>query len=389
MWTAVAAVSVLSSLWWAWSLYAMARTHRALPWLSDDRSPPPQAWPRVSVIVAARNEEHDLERGIRTRLADDYPDLQIVLVEDRSTDATPAIADRLASADPRVKVVHLTELPEGWLGKLHAMHRGVLEADGEWLLFSDADVEFAPGALRRAIARCEHGPHDHMSVIPEFRQHGLAIDATLDVFCHILVAGGRLWQVPDPSTRAAVGGGMFNLVRRAAFDRTPGFDWLRLEIADDVALGQMLKRHGARPIVMNAVGDVALNFYRSVGEMAWGLEKSGFAVVGRFSYVALALGSALGVAAHGGFFAGFTHPAPWVRVLSLATLGVALATQALLARATRRSIVPALLFPFGMLSMVLMMLRSGWLVWRRGGVEWRGTLYKVSELRAGARIELP
>lgn len=388
MWTAVAVLSVVSALWWAWSLYAMVRSHLTLPWLAHDRSPPPASWPRVSVIVAARNEERDLERGIRTRLADDYPDLQIVIVEDRSTDATPAIADRLADADPRIKVVHVTELPAGWLGKLHAMHRGVEAADGAWLLFSDADVEFAPGALRRAIARCEHGAHDHMSVIPEFREHGLAIDATLNVFCHCLVAGGRLWQVPDPTSRAAVGGGMFNLVRRTAFDRTPGFEWLRLEIADDVVLGQMLKRHGARPIVMNAVGEVALNFYRSLGEMAWGLEKTGFTVMGQFSYAVLLLGSLFGVTAHAGFFAGLAHPTPWVRALSLATLVMAVTMQVLLARSTRRSLLPALLFPFGMASMAAMALRSGWLVWRRGGVEWRGTLYNVSELRAGSRIEL-
>jgi GNAT superfamily N-acetyltransferase len=388
MYTAVAIVSVLGALWWAWSLYAIVRTVRAIPTLRDDRSPAPPRWPRVSIIVAARNEEEDLERGIRTRLADDYPDLQIVLVEDRSTDGTPAIADRLAASDPRITVVHLTELPEGWLGKLHAMHRGVEAADGEWLLFSDADVEFAPGALRRAIALCEHDARDHMAVLPEFREHGLAIDATLDVFCHVLVAGGRLWQVADTASTAAVGGGMFNLVRRAAFDRTPGFEWLRLEIADDVVLGQMLKRHGARPIVVNAVGEVSLNFYRTLGEMAWGLEKSGFAVIGRFSYVALLVASLSGVALHGGFLAGFAHPLPWVRALAAVTLAMAVASQVLVTRTMRRSLAPALLFPVGMLSMAVMAMRSGWMVWRRGGVAWRGTLYKVADLRAGRRFEI-
>ncbi len=388
MLVAIASVCVLSALWWAWSLYAMVRTTRALPMLTEDRSPDPPRWPRVSVIVAARNEEHDLERGIRTRLADDYPDLQIVLVEDRSTDATPTIADRLAASDSRIKVVHVTELPSGWLGKLHAMHRGVEAADGEWLLFSDADVEFAPMTLRRSTARCEREGSDHMAVIPEFREHGLAIDATLDVFCHILVAGGRLWSVPDPTSRAAVGGGMFNLVRRTAFDRTPGFEHLRLEIADDVALGQMLKRHGARPIVMNAVGAVTLNFYRTLGEMAWGLEKSGFAVIGRFSYLALFAGCTLALTLHTGFFAGFAHPAEWVRALAVATLLVAVVVQWMLSRATRRALLPALLFPFGMASFAAMVLRSGWLAWRRGGVLWRGTLYSVEELRAGRRITL-
>ena len=145
----LAVTCVVSSLTWAASLYATLRTIRAVPLLRDDASPEPARWPRVSLIVPARDEARDLERAVRTRLTDDYPNLQVILVDDRSTDGTGAIADRLAADDPRVKVVHVTELPAGWLGKLNALHRGVAEADGEWLLFSDADIEFAPGTLRR------------------------------------------------------------------------------------------------------------------------------------------------------------------------------------------------------------------------------------------------
>ncbi len=388
MLVAVSVVCVLSALWWAWSLYALLRSRLAIPKLADDRSPAPARWPRVSLIVPARNEERELEHAVRSRLGDDYPDLQVVIVEDRSTDRTPDIADRLARDDARVKVVHVTELPHGWLGKLHAMHRGVAEADGEWLLFSDADVEFAPGTLRRAIARCEHDGRDHMAALPSFREHGVALDATLDVFCHVLFAAGRLWQVTDPSSSAAVGGGMFNLVRRETFDRSPGFEWLRLEIADDVALGQMLKKSGARPIVVDATGAVTLDFYRTLGEMAYGLEKSGFAIIGRYSYALLVLSCVSGFLAEAGFFAGFAHPALWVKALAGATLAVACVTNVIGARWMGRSILPALLFPFGMASMAAMALRSGWLVWRRGGVAWRGTVYPVRELRANSRLTL-
>ena len=378
----------VSALWWLWSLYALVRSVRALPSLPDDRSPAPAQWSRVSLIVAARNEARDLERGVRTRLADDYPNLQVVIVEDRSTDDTPAIADRLARDDARVKVVHLTELPDGWLGKLYAMHRGVAVADGAWLLFSDADVEFAPGTLRRALARCEHEGRDHLAVIPQFAEHGLAVDATLDTFCHLLFASGRLWRVSDPTSSAAVGGGMFNLVRRSVYDRTPGFEWLRREIADDIALGQMLKKHGARPLVMNAVGAVKLEFYKDLGEMAYGLEKSAFAVMARFSYAMLAVVVVVSMVAEAGLFAGFAHPSAAVRLVAGAALATACAHQVMLARWTARSVLPALLFPFGMASMMFMAARSGWLAWRRGGIAWRGTLYRIDDLRAGRRIEV-
>lgn len=166
MWTAVAVVSVVSALWWAWSLYAMVRSHLALPWLAHDRSPPPASWPRVSVIVAARNEERDGPRARhpnapRRRLPRPPSRHRRRPIDRRDTRHRRPPRRRGPSHQGRA----CHRLPAGWLGKLHAMHRGVEAADGAWLLFSDADVEFAPGALRRAIARCEHSAHDHMSVI--------------------------------------------------------------------------------------------------------------------------------------------------------------------------------------------------------------------------------
>jgi hypothetical protein len=384
----LASLCLASAAFWAFSLHAVLRSRRSIALLRDDDAPAPARWPRVSIIVAARDEARDLERCLRTRLADDYPDLEIVLVDDRSTDGTGEIADRLAREDARVKVVHVTELPPGWLGKVHALERGVALAGGGWLLFSDADVEVAPGALRRAIARCEHDGKDHLSVVPAFREHGLLVDAAVSVFCHVVLAAGRPWKVPDPRSRAAIGAGLFNLVRREAFDRTPGFEWLRLEIADDITLAQMLKRHGARPLVMNAVGAITLDFYRDVGDMAAGMEKSGFAVISGFSAARMLLVCALGFALQCGFFAGLAHPARPVVALAITAAAAACASQALLARWLGRSLLPALLFPLGCALTAWMVLRSGVLVWRRGGVAWRGTVYPVRALREGSRIEL-
>jgi glycosyltransferase involved in cell wall biosynthesis len=388
MYTFVGAMVFVSTLWWAWALYACIRTSISVPFLTHDRSPEPTSWPRVSLIIAARNEELEIEHAVRTRLADDYPNLQVVLVNDRSTDATKSICDRLALEDSRVRVVHITELPEGWLGKLHAMHQGVCVADGEWLLFSDADVVFAPQTLRRSIARCEHEQRDHLAILPTFHHHGLAIDAVMNTFLHILVIGGRLWEVTNPASRVAVGGGMFNLVRRTAYDKTPGLEWLRMEIADDVALGQMLKRHGARPLVLNAVGAVSLHFYRTLGEMAYGVEKSGFAVIARFSILRLIAVSVLGIVFELGCFLGITSTDHSIRLVGVLGTTLAIVALVFLARWMQRSVVAAFLFPFGLMTLIVMLFRSAWLVGRRGGVAWRSTLYPVEPLRAGSRIEL-
>ncbi|MFO0601676.1 MAG: glycosyltransferase [Polyangiales bacterium] len=384
----LAALCVPSAAAWALSFTAVVKTIRAVPSLRDDHSPEPARWPRVSLVVPARDESRDLERAVRSRLADDYPDLQVIVVDDRSTDGTGAIADRLAADDPRVRAIHVTALPPGWLGKLHALDRGAAAADGDWLLFSDADIEFAPGTLRRTVALCEARGLDHLTVLPSFRRNGLLVDAAIHAFARSLVVLGRLWAVPDMSSRVAVGGGIFNLVRRSALARTPGFEHLRLEIADDVALAQMLKRAGARPAVVNAVGFVTLDFYQSLGEMAWGLEKNLFAVVARFRLWPLALVTVVGLATTFGFLAGFAHPDAWVRALAAAALALSIAEQWAISRWAGRSPLPGFLFPFGQLAILAMAWRSAWRTLRRGGVSWRDTVYSIDELRAGSRLEL-
>jgi cellulose synthase/poly-beta-1,6-N-acetylglucosamine synthase-like glycosyltransferase len=117
--------------------------------------PAPTTWPRLSVVIPALNEVDTLEAALGTLLAETYPDLEIVLVDDRSTDGTGALVDRLAARDPRITPVHITALPEGWLGKVHALHVGTQHARGDWLLYTDADVHFGQGSLRHAVAVAE------------------------------------------------------------------------------------------------------------------------------------------------------------------------------------------------------------------------------------------
>lgn len=353
-------------------------------------APDRDAWPRVSVIIPACNEAPTLEGATRSRLADDYPSLELVLLNDRSTDETPAIVDRLAASDARVRPVHITALPEGWLGKLHAMHRGVEAARGEWLLFTDADVSFAPGTLRRVIDYCETRGVDHLSLMPQFDRVGFAVDAAIDVFARILTVGGRLWAVPDPRSRAAVGGGLFNLVRRSVYDRSEGFAWLRLEVGDDVALGQMLKRRaGARADVVHGGGMVSLPYYDSLAALAEGMEKNAFAVVGGYSHArTIALCALMLVTELGVFVAPLLTSTAWVRAVSCAGSLLALATMAAVLRWMGRPLRSMLLAPAMTVFLAGCVLRSAWLASRRGGILWRGTLYPTALLRAHSRIEI-
>jgi hypothetical protein len=373
------------------SSIAIVRAIRAVPRLCALEPVTLARWPRVSLIVPARDEAGQLEAAIRSRLCDGYPELELIAVDDRSTDGTGAILDAIAARDARVVVEHVTALPDGWLGKVHALHRGVARASGEWLLFSDADVHYTPGTLRRAIAHLEGDRADHLSVLPEMRPRTFLVGVVQAVFSRLAVAGGRLASVADPGSSAAVGGGLFSLVRRTAFERTPGFEWLRLEVIDDLALGQMLKAHGARARVVNAAGSIWLDFYASVSEFVRGGEKNSFALLGGFSYLRLSLALALVLGLELGPCVPLVLPGTPGPVRVCAALALALGTLngLLVNRWLSRSASEVLLWPVAIGVLAFGAVRSGWLAQRQGGIVWRGTRYSMAALRAGRRVRFP
>jgi glycosyltransferase involved in cell wall biosynthesis len=148
--------------------------------------PDPPRWPRVTTIVPARNEATDIAASLASRLSDGYPDLELVVVDDRSDDETPQILEWFSADDERVKVVRVDGLPDGWLGKVHALDRGVREATGEWLLFSDADIELVPGTLGRAVAHCEAEGFDLLALVPEFRSRSGVVDLLWAIFIRVV-----------------------------------------------------------------------------------------------------------------------------------------------------------------------------------------------------------
>jgi hypothetical protein len=370
------------------SVYSTFRGLAAVARLPAEAEAPPEraSWPKLSVIVPACNEVDTLEAATKAKLASDYPDLEVVLVDDRSTDGTSELVDRLAASDPRVRAVHVTELPSGWLGKLHALHTGVLAAKGEWLLFSDADVHIAPTFLRRLVADVERRGFDFVAIMPQLWSNGLALDVLLVALLRMLVVGGRFWKVSDPRSRVAVGSGVFNLARRSAYDRTPGFSWLRLEIGDDIAFGQMMKRAGARCQVYDGVGQVLLHFYRSVGEMTRGLEKNGYVVLGQLRPWRAVLMASVILYLEVAPVAALAFPS--TRVLGAAIVATMVVAQVRAAIACKMSVVAALVPTIGPLLFLAMMVRSALVTHVRGGVTWRGTFYPLGELRRGMRFEI-
>ncbi len=383
--------AALSLAAWLWFAYAAARLRWSIPRLSERPAPEPDRWPRLSVIVPARDEADTIEPALRSLLGQDYPDLEIVVVDDRSTDGTGEIVDRLAGQDPRGVVLHLTELPEGWLGKVNAMNKGLARATGELVLFTDADVRFEPGALRRGVVWFLDEGLDFMAAFPRLLPAGAWVDAVLGATLRHVLARTRPWAVRDPKSRAFMGVGAFNLVRRSALERTEGLAWLRLDTADDAALCLLLKRSGARCAVVGAADLMNLHWHRSIRSAARGAEKA-LVPIGGGSFARTLLGG-LGLLVVEAAPVLTLVPLAWPELRPIGFVGVpvfaAFVFTAFVTTAAKRwHVAPLLVGPLVAPIVAALIWRAGYLGWRRGGAVWRGTFYSTDELVRGARVRL-
>ena len=355
-------------------------------------SPPdPPHWPTVSVISAARNEAADIADSLASRLSDGYPNLEVIVVDDRSDDPTPEIIAEFARRDPRVRPVRIDELPEGWLGKVHALQRGVETATGEWLLFSDADVGVEPGMLGRAVSHCEAGGFDLLALVPEFRSTSGIFYVLWAIFMRVIAAAIGPAAVRNPSSKTAMGSGSFTLVRRATFDATPGFEHLRLETADDVSLAAMVKGAGGRCDFVNGRHAASVSIYDSLGAFNCGVEKNGSSLASLPFWLVAVVFALLGCLEYSPLVAiavGFSAGVGWLAWLGVAT--TALATAATVAPLHRNTgmVWAGLLWPVGWPLMASGVLRSAWLFHRRGGVLWRETFYPKAEILEAQRFKL-
>jgi len=375
-----------ATLLWLAALVATLVGRRRVPLLSAQPLPTRPSWPRLSIVVPACDEEESVGGALRAALASDYPDLQLVAVDDRSTDRTGAIIDALAAEDTRVMAVHVRELPPGWLGKLNAMQRGLEHADGEWLLFADADVHLSPGVLRRAVGYADRNDVDFLSVIPHTLSAGFWGDAAFNGALALFCLYTRPWAIRRADTPHIGASGAFLLVRREALARTPGLEWLKLEVADDFGLSLLIKAHGGTSDLVNGKDAVTLRWYSSYGEMLHKMQKNTFAISGRFSLARILVQSVVLV---------FVGCFPLLALLSPSTpltalSGVGLLAQvtatAVAARWTGRPLGSAFVPALGPLLMAGVSLRAGVVGVREGGIRWRGVLYRSEDLRGVQRV---
>jgi len=337
--------------------------------------------PKVSVIVAARNEVRKIEQGLQSVLAQDYPNLEFIVVDDRSTDETGGILDRMAGGDPRLHVVHVTDLPNGWLGKTHAMHLGAERATGKLLLFTDADVVMERTVISRAVGHLRRENIDHLAVTPQLRMPGRLLSMFGGAFALFFGLYAKPWKARDPKSSRHIGIGAFNLVHTDVYRTVGGHRPVAMRPDDDMKLGKLIKKHGFRQDMVLSDGLIVVEWYSSVGELIRGLEKNSFAGV---DYnLAIVVGASIAQ------LAVFVWPLLALLVTHGATWWLNLAIVALLAAwyvdnahshgATRWHCVgipvTALLFQYIIWRATLKTL------WNRG-IDWRGTHYSLQELKA-------
>ena len=383
---------------WLWKGITSVQGMRSLPDLSriDPVTLPPlgeNVTPDLTVVIPARDEESVIDQCLRSLLASTRVKLQIIAVDDRSTDRTGQLMDaiaaetRSANCPHQFEVVHITELPSGWLGKPHALAAGAARGIAPWILFTDGDVLFGPRALELALREALELKADHLVLAPTMIFHSAGERAVLGAMQAMASWIVRLGKVADPRAKDSFGAGAFNMIRREAYEAVGGFEKLRLEILEDVFLGMRVKRAGFAQRVVIGPGLVRLHWIEGSFGIISLLEKNAFAVT-RFR-VPLQLLACLSPLVHAVVPLAAIFSGGWNMAAGILTYAGLFLVYKAGRRATRISPWYAFTFAPSVLLLGWAMLRSMLLALLRGGLVWRGTLYPLDELRRAARQSQP
>jgi len=353
-----------------------------LPWIKDFAPASDADCPRISILLAARDEEEKLPAALATLMEIDYPDLEVIAVDDRSQDSTGRILERFAAAHPRLRVVHITQLPAGWLGKPHALQKAYAASTGDWLLFTDADVRFKHDALRRAIALVKARNLEHLTLMGDVEMVGFWETVLITFFGMAFHIATDPYRVANPHSRAYVGVGAFQLLKRAAYEASGTHRRLAMEVVDDMKLGKIVKQSGFRSSAGVAQDFVVVRWHAGLGNLVRGVTKNFFAGVGySVPLVAIAVVALLlmNVAPIFGVFFG----QGWTRVFAVAAFVIALCFHTGVDIGMRVSPFYAFTHPLGSLLFSYMLLRSTVVTLKQGGIIWRDTFYPLDDLKRG------
>ncbi len=341
--------------------------------------------PRISVIIPARNEERNIRRSVEALLAQTYPNFELIVVDDRSTDRTRAILAELQRTSQKLKLIEGGQLPEDWAGKPHALFQGAQAAEGSWLCFIDADTFARPELLASTLECARSLQADMFTILTEQELGGFWEKVILPLVFTALSFGFPARQVNDPTQPDAIANGQFILIRRQVYEAVGGHAAVRERIDEDKGLAEVVKRSGYRLLVADGRQVATTRMYTSLADMWEGWTKNIYlgmqdrqglllfgAIVGLIAALALPfwlIGGIIWTLAGGGWLAGLV-------ALEAAILWAYLLWQRFQAsQAFHISRWYALILPLGALVFTAMMVASAYKVLSGQGVTWRGRRY--------------
>ncbi len=338
-------------------------------------------YPRLSVIIAARNEARKIDRSLHSLVELDYPGIEIIFVDDRSSDGTSAVAAKYIERG--VTSIRIEDLPPEWLGKNHALYKGYLVSSGSLLLFTDADVVYDRSALKTAVGYFMRQKADHLAASPLITGSSFLLRGFIHYFLLSFSIFYRPWSaMNDRSRKGGMGVGAFNLISREAYERIGTHKAFRLRPDDDLQLGLRSKRSGLRQRFVIATEYIEVAWYDSLSEAVRGLEKNSYAGM-RYSFVRA-------VAALAGQFVFFFFPytalfifqgTPVYLFIGAAILGM-ISHISVTKTYTGKVELDFLFLPLFALLFMYTFTRAVALTISRGGIRWRDTFYPIRKLRS-------
>jgi cellulose synthase/poly-beta-1,6-N-acetylglucosamine synthase-like glycosyltransferase len=369
--------SLLVTLAWAGTITYLLINGKKMGYLQSQ--PLAEIEPAVAIIIAVRNEEADLEKALYSVCNLNYANYRIVVLNDRSTDGTAAILETFTGKYPQLTVTHITTLPYGWLGKNHALYQGYLNSSEDWILFTDADVEFHPDSLSKAAGYVTQNRLDHLCILPEVVSRSEFLNSILGTFTMLFMLQFKPWAASNPKSKASIGIGAFNLVRRTAYEKAGTHNSIKLRPDDDLKLGHMIKAAGLRQEVLAGKGYVGLEWYRNVQQFINGLMKNSFAVA-EYS-VSKTIGGIIGILVL------ITLPVPLMLIFGDTTerlmAVVILIFQSIFMASP---VLPnkwwhAVMIPFAGVLMAYISAKSAFITLKQGGIYWRDSFYSLDMLK--------
>jgi cellulose synthase/poly-beta-1,6-N-acetylglucosamine synthase-like glycosyltransferase len=338
--------------------------------------------PSLTVIVPARNEAANISATLKSLLAAHAITLEIIAVDDRSTDQTAMLMEKEARlADQNFRVLRVTELPSGWLGKTHAMALAAQQATSDWLLFTDADVVFHHDALRRALAYVVDSGADHLVLLPTLVLESWGERMMVAFLQALSIWAVRPWRVADSrAKRDAIGVGAFNMIRRQVYAELGGWEALRMEVVEDLALGRRVKERGYAQRVALGLDLVQVRWARGAFGVVENLTKNLFALLGFRPERLVGLGFGVAMMTLFPLFACLGGRGLWWPTITMVVASFLAYERT--GRYHHFSSAQVVFFPLATLLFLYALMRSMLLALWRGGITWRGTFYSLRELRA-------